>query len=263
MFTNLKGGVGKSVSSVNIATMMAMHGKKTLIVDCDKQANSTNYLGVNSNKTLYNALIGECDLKDTISKTSINGLDIIPSDIKLMEFNSPKYFDIVNNDVVLNYETIQKYFLPIDFFTLEFNNIKDYDYVVFDCPPNFNSVIRSVFNLSNSYIFIPVKLDNWAITGLNYLIRHMIREVKKVNKHIYISGMFVTMDNQRTIVSRELKKFLNENLSEIYLDIAIRKNQELINSTMKSIPVVKYKPYANASIDYRELYKKIIKIIEN
>ena len=89
---NQKGGVGKTTSVVNVATYLALSGDRVLVIDVDPQGNATSGLGVDRQSlrgTLYDALMGEASLRDVVTSTGIEGLDLVPSSVALAGAEAP------------------------------------------------------------------------------------------------------------------------------------------------------------------------------
>lgn len=241
---NLKGGVGKTSSAVNLSTSFALMGKKVLIIDTDKQSNSTQYLDRydESMKSTYHVFTGQCTLKEIIRETSIQGLDIAPATVKLVE--------IRDSHLKSKYDIISK----------QINRL-EYDYIFFDCPPDLNPIVDNVL-ASSTDVIVPIKLDNWALLGFGYIIEK-IQEIQiNYNPNLRFTGAFITMDKARTKVSKESKKHLEDNLGSDLFKTCIRDNSQLVVSTFFQKPVVIYDKNCNSSKDYFNLANELLQKIQ-
>lgn len=238
---NLKGGVGKTSSAVNLATALALSGYKTLIIDTDKQSNATQYLGMyNENLvSMYNVFNSECYLKDIIMNTDIKGLHIAPATIDLVRIRDSKLdgmYNILSNQM----DSI------------------DYDYIFIDCPPDLNAIVDNCLTASTDVI-VPIKIDNWSLLGFGYLMQRIQEIRNEYNPNLRFTGAFITMDKARTQVSKEAKIKLHENLQDNLFDTCIRDNATLITSTFYEKPIVIFNKNCNSAKDYITLSNELLK----
>lgn len=243
---NIKGGVGKTVSAVNLATGLVQKNKKVLLIDLDAQSNATQYLNRYNTASLssYDVLNDkDLDIRNVIENTDIGGLDIIPANIKLVLSES----EIVADTRRSRETRLQRALSKVE---------SEYDYCIIDCPPSLGIITTNALVTSND-VLVPIKIDKFALDGFQYLL-NTIEEIRdEFNPSLNLLGAFITMD-KRTAVNREIKKLLKESLKDKLFDVTIRDNTKVTQSTFSEMPVMIYDPKSNASHDYVALTDIVI-----
>ncbi len=241
-FTNQKGGVGKTTSTINVGAGLCLQGKKVLLVDLDPQANLTYSLRMNSqrlDKTIYDVLKGKADPSEAI--INHNGFDILPSSIDLsgaeMEFaNEPARETLLRN-------------------TLKKVN-GSYDYILVDCPPNLGLLTLNAFTAVNE-IFIVLQSEYLALHGLSKLM-DVIKIVKeRLNPDIEISGIICTLFDGRKNLNREVVDHIKDYFGSKVFNTIIRDNVALAEAPSHHKTIFEYDPESYGAKDYMMLAKEI------
>ncbi len=165
---NQKGGVGKTTTAVNLSASLAAAEKRTLLVDCDPQANATTGLGIDKktlSRTLYHGLIGQMEIADLLQETAIPSLRVLPSNVELIGFE----VEMMDTE---GRETILKRFLS----TLQ----DQYDYVLLDCPPSLSLLTVNAMTAANAML-IPLQCEFYALEGLSQLLQTVKRIKQSLN----------------------------------------------------------------------------------
>ncbi len=243
--SNQKGGVGKTTTTINIASFLAEKGKRVLIVDIDPQANSGYGLGVNveeTEATLYEVLIGSIDLKDALYKTGIENLSIVPSNIHL----SGAQVDML---YVENKEFILKNALK---------KIKnDYDYIFIDCPPSLGILTLNSLVAADS-VLIPLQCEYYALEGLSQLLKIIAMVQEKLNRNLVIEGVVLTMYDSRTNLSQQVVSDIREFFKEKVFRTIIPRNVKLSEAPSFGKPINQYDRHCVGSETYEKLAEEVL-----
>lgn len=244
-FLNVKGGVGKTTSSIAFAYILAhYHGKRVLILDLDKQANTTRVFGAyDMELPSVSELLTEpdMDIREAIVASSYDGIDVCRADMRLVK---------ANLDVLLDTERPQQTRLRDHLQTIE----EDYDYCVMDCPPDINMATINALAVVDD-VLIPIKIDNYAFEGLQYVIE-VIEEMQSFNPKLSLAGCFVTMFS-RNNVNRCGIEDLNRNLEGKVFKTYIRQTVKVQESTYVK-PLLVYDKKCTASQDYLNLVSEYL-----
>lgn len=199
---NLKGGVGKTVSSINIAYAMADAGKKVLIVDTDSQGNVATAMGVVADEnpaTLVDLLSEEID--GSVSLERINEcivtagkVDVLPSNSLLAGIDY-KLMNAFNREMVI--KAIVDKLRTV------------YDFIIIDCPPSLGLIVRNVLTASDC-VLIPVEAHYLSFESLQTTLSTIDMVRLKLNPDLKIAGIFLTMYQSRTNLSKGIRDMLQE-----------------------------------------------------
>lgn len=246
---NQKGGVGKTTTTMNLGAYLAALGKKTLVVDFDAQANATSGLGFDYKKlqkTVYNNLISDYSPKETIYKTSIFGLNILPA--------SP---DLIGAQVELSHFTNKEFRLY-----QILSSIKEYyDYILIDLPPSLG-VLTVNGLVAADQILIPLQTEYYALEGLSQLITTIDLIRRNLEKDLKILGAVLTLYDKRNRLDRMVLKHIRRNFPGYVFDTIIPRNVSLAEAPSFGQSILQYNPNSEGARAYKQLAQELIKKLE-
>lgn len=242
---NQKGGVGKTTTAVNLSAALAKKGKKVLLIDEDPQGNATSGVGVRKDleKSIYDVIINDMDIEETIVKTDIKNLDICPSNINLAGAEV-ELVSLENREVKLK-EKLEKI-------------QEKYHYIMIDCPPSLGLLTINSLTAANS-LLIPIQCEYYALEGVGQLMNTTNLVKKQLNKNLYVEGVVLTMNDARTNLStqviEEVKKFFKNN---VYKTI-IPRNVKLSEAPSYGMPITQYAPMSKGARCYEKLANELVR----
>lgn len=242
---NQKGGVGKTTTTVNLGAALASLGKKVLLIDSDSQGNATSGLGIERGDvkhSLYEVLIDQLPIQETILPTSREGLEIVPSNIQL----AAAELELIG--VPHREDRLKEAVEPIR---------DQYDYILVDCPPSLGQLSINAFTASDT-ILIPVQAEYYALEGLSQLL-NTIRLVQKTYNHDFrIEGVLITMLDARTNLGFEVVEEVRKYFQEKVYETVIPRNIRLSEAPSYGQSVIDYDPRSRGAVTYFELAKEVI-----
>ena len=242
--------VHNTTTAINLGAYLAAYGKKTLVVDFDAQANATSGLGFDYKKlqkTVYNNLISDYSPKETIYKTSIFGLNILPA--------SP---DLIGAQVELSRFPNKEFRL---YQTL--SSIKEYyDYILIDLPPSLG-VLTVNGLVAADYVLIPIQTEFFALDGLSQLINTIDLIRRNLDKDLKILGAVLTLYDRRNRLDRSVAKNILRHFPGYVFNVIIPRNISLAEAPSFGQSILQYNPHSEGARAYRQLAEEVIKKLES
>jgi chromosome partitioning protein len=242
---NQKGGVGKTTTSVNLSSCIAYRGKKVLVIDIDPQGNTTSGLGIDKktiSKSIYDVLINDEKIDNSLVSTPIDNLMLSPSNIQL----AGAEVELVS---VISRETRLKVALS--------EIKKNYDFIIIDCPPSLGLLTVNSLTAADT-ILVPIQCEYYALEGLSQLMNTVKLVQRHLNPQLDVEGVVLTMFDARTNLSiqvvDEVKKYFK---NKVYRTV-IPRNVRLSEAPSFGLPIILYDPKSKGSECYLELADEVI-----
>ncbi|MGN1188697.1 MAG: ParA family protein [Lachnospiraceae bacterium] len=242
---NQKGGVGKTTTTINLSSCLAELGQKVLVVDTDPQGNTTSGLGIDketAESTVYQLMIGECEINDCLIHTDFERLDVIPSNVNL----AGAEIDLIG---IEDREYILKKALT------DIRN--DYDFVILDCPPSLNMLTVNAMTAADT-VLVPIQCEYYALEGLSQLMHTISLVQKRLNPELEIEGVVFTMYDARTNLSLQVVENVKENLKQTIYKTIIPRNVRLAEAPSHGLPINYYDAKSAGAESYRLLAEEVI-----
>ncbi len=242
---NQKGGVGKTTTTVNIATAFSAMGNRVLLIDMDPQGNAGTGLGLRRSvikKSVYDVLFEQASASEAIVKTKVPRLSIMPSSVHLSGA------DIELSNAKRRESRLKKALSSIE---------QDYDYILIDCPPSLNFLTINALVAASS-IIVPLQCEFYALEGLSQLTKTVKLVQKHYNSGLEIHGIVLTMYDKRNRITRLVEKDVRGYFKDKVYDTTIPRNVRLSEAPSYGLPALVYDMKSTGAQSYIKLAREIL-----
>ena len=246
---NQKGGVGKTTTVINLATALVKKGKKVLVIDLDPQGNATTGLGRSNNdedKSIYKVLIGKVSAQSVIQKSSVEGLDLIGSNVNLSGLEVETANDA--NRAFLLKEILGKE---------NSSHFSKYENIFIDCPPSL-SLLTVMSLVSADELLIPLQTEFFALEGITQLVKTIDRIKVNLNPSLNIRGILLTMFDKRNKLSSQVDIEARKHFKEKVYKTVVPRNVRLSEAPSHGMPCLIYDKNCSGSKSYIKLAEEFI-----
>jgi chromosome partitioning protein len=242
---NQKGGVGKTTTAINLSASLAVSEKRTLLVDCDPQANATSGVGIdksNLDKTLYHGMLGRAGSRSLIIDSDISTLKVIPANVELIGFEV-EMMASPDREIALK--------------SLIDDLDSSFEYIILDCPPSLSLLTVNALTAADS-LLIPLQCEFYALEGLGQLLQTVNRIKQVLNPALKIGGILLTMFDRRTNLSYQVAEEAEKFFKDLVFKTIVHRNIRLSEAPSFGRPILLYDATSSGAQSYLELAKEIM-----
>ena len=246
---NQKGGVGKTTTTINLATALAAIGEKVLIVDLDPQGNASTGLGIDRRDravSSYDLLTGASELAFAVMPTVVPGLSIVPSTLDLLGIE----MEIASApDRVLRLRNALRRAAGAG---------SDFTYVLIDCPPSLNLLTLNSMAAADS-VLVPLQCEFFALEGLSQLLQTVDQVRNSLNPALTIQGIVLTMYDGRNNLANQVVEDVRAHMGDTVYETVIPRNVRVSEAPSYGKPAILYDLKCTGSQAYLQLASEVIR----
>jgi len=242
---NQKGGVGKTTTAINLSASLAALERRTLLVDCDPQANATSGLGIDKaglGRTLYDGLLGRAPAAELLRESELAFLQVIPANVDLIGFEVEMMGEAGRETA------LRRLLEPLR---------ERFDHILLDCPPSLSLLTVNALTAADA-LLIPLQCEYYALEGLGQLLETVHRVRRSLNPGLAVAGILLTMFDRRTNLSHQVAEEAESHFPDLVFRTRVPRNIRLSEAPSFGKPILLYDASSAGAQSYVELAREIL-----